>query len=107
LIEAARLDGASNLTTLLRILLPIAKGGLVVAAVFAFLQGYNDFAIAFILGGAQTVTMPVALNILLSGRLVLWNTIFAIGVLNLIPAVVLVFLVRKNWARGLSLGLVK
>ncbi len=107
IFEAAQLDGASNLTILLRVMLPLAKGGLIVSAVFAFIQGYNDFVISFVVGGPNTETLPVALNVLLSDRLLLWNTIFAVGVLNLIPTLVLVLLVRKHWARGLSLGLVK
>ena len=107
IFEAAQLDGASHLTILLRVLLPLAKGGLIVSAVFSFIQGYNDFIISFIIGGSKTETLPLALSVTLSERLLLWNTIFAVGVLNLIPTVILVFLVRKHWARGLTLGLVK
>jgi ABC-type glycerol-3-phosphate transport system permease component len=107
IVEAARLDGASDRFILIGILLPIAKPGLVVSAVFSILSAWNDFAVAFILGGRNTMTVPVALGTLLSERLALWNTIFAVGVINLIPAVIIMFMVRKHWARALTFGLIK
>src|SRR5437870_170561 len=105
--EAAHMDGASNWRILRYVLLPIAKSGLIVSVVFAVLEAYNDFAVAFILSSPATATVPVELGTLLSERLALWNSIFAVGVLNLIPTFVIMVLVRKHWARALSLGLVK
>jgi len=107
LAEAAELDGASRLTYLTRILLPLVKPGLAVTAVFCILQGWNDFPVAFILCGRHTITVPVALSTLMSGRQLLWNGIFAVGVINMIPALILTFSVRKYWAKGLTLGLVE
>jgi ABC-type glycerol-3-phosphate transport system permease component len=105
--EAAHMDGASNWRILRYVLLPIAKSGLIVSIVFAILEAYNDFAVAFILSSPDTATVPVMLGTLLSERLALWNSIFAVGVLNLIPTFIIMVLVRKHWARALSLGLVK
>lgn len=105
--EAARMDGASNLRALFSVLLPIAKSGLIVSAMFAFLGAYNDFLVAFILSTPQTATVPVMLGTFVSERMALWNSIFAVGVLNLIPAVVLMVFLRNYWARGLSFGLVQ
>ena len=105
--EAAHMDGASNWRILRFVLLPIAKSGLIVSVVFAILEAYNDFAVAFILSSPDTATVPVMLGTLLSERLALWNSIFAVGVLNLIPTFIIMVLVRKHWARALSLGLVK
>src|SRR5207253_10028798 len=107
IFEAAQADGASNLTILLQIMLPLVKPGLIVSAVFAFIQAYNDYAVASIIGGSTTLTVPVALASLASGFVQNWNTVFAIGVLNMIPTAMLLLLVRKYWARGLSMGLVK
>jgi multiple sugar transport system permease protein len=104
--EAAQVDGASNIRILLTILLPAVKAGLLVSAVFSILECWNDFVVAFIIGGPNTMTVPVALGTLLSERLALWNTIFAVGVLNCIPAVIIMVIMRKYWARALTLGLV-
>jgi multiple sugar transport system permease protein len=105
--ESAQVDGASNKTILLRVMLPAVKSGLLVAGVFAFLQGYNDYQIAAILGGTNTVTIPVALADAIQPSYTAWNVIFAIGFVNFIPAVVLALAIRKHWARALSFGLVK
>ena len=104
--EAAQVDGASNPRILVTILLPAVKAGLLVSAVFSILECWNDFVVAFIIGGPNTMTVPVALGTLLSERLALWNTIFAVGVLNCIPALIIMVVMRKYWARALTLGLV-
>jgi ABC-type glycerol-3-phosphate transport system permease component len=105
--ESAQVDGASNLTILLRVMLPAVRSGLLVAGVFAFLQGYNDYQIAAILGGTNTATIPVALANAIQPSYTAWNVIFAVGFVNFIPAVVLALVIRKHWARALSFGLVK
>jgi multiple sugar transport system permease protein len=107
IFEAAQVDGASTFSAFMRIILPLVLPGLLVSAVFAFLQAYDDLAIATIIGGSSTQTVTMGLSSLVSGRLQLWNVVFAVGVLNIIPSLVLVFLVRKHWARALSMGLVK
>jgi multiple sugar transport system permease protein len=105
--ESAQVDGASNLTILLRVMLPAVRSGLLVSGVFAFLQGYNDYQIAAILGGTNTVTIPVALANAIQPSYTAWNVIFAVGFVNFLPAVVLALAIRKHWARALSFGLVK
>jgi ABC-type glycerol-3-phosphate transport system permease component len=104
--EAGQVDGASDLRILLTILLPAAKSGLVIAGVFSILEAWNDFVVAFIVGGPGTMTVPVALGTLLSERIALWNTIFAVGVLNCIPALIIMYIMRRHWSRALSMGLV-
>jgi ABC-type glycerol-3-phosphate transport system permease component len=88
-------------------MLPAVRSGLLVAAVFAFLQGYNDYQISAILGGTHTVTIPVALADAIQPSYTAWNIIFAVGFVNFIPAVALALAIRKHWARALSFGLVK
>ncbi len=105
--EAAQIDGCNLFQVVTKIVLPMCKPALAVTAVFCFVQSWNDFALAFALTGFGTRTVPVALAALVSGRFVYWNQIFAIGVLNIIPAIVLAMAVRKYWVRGLTLGMVK
>jgi multiple sugar transport system permease protein len=105
--EAASLDGAGTLRILISIVLPQVVTGLVVVAVFSFVQGYNDFLFAFILTKESTKTIPVAVAGLLGDRFLFWNQIFAVGVMNMFPALVLAYLVRNYWVRGLTLGTVK
>ncbi len=47
--EAARIDGASNLGVLTRIILPLSWPGIVVSGIFAFLLGWNDVLFASVM----------------------------------------------------------
>ncbi len=105
--EAAQIDGASEFRTILRILIPLVRTGLVVTIVFCFLIAYNDYALVSLIGGFHTQNIPVALNGLVGQERVYWNVIFAVGTINLIPTLGLAFLVRKYLVTGFTLGLVK
>ena len=64
--EAARIDGCSESAVSLRIVLPLARGGLVATAIFLVINSWNEFLFALILTGRDTATMPVALPTLLT-----------------------------------------
>jgi|GEM_PF-158740 len=61
LIEAAKVDGASQFTIIHRILLPIARPALISTFLFAFIRGWNDFIYALTLGGSEYMTLPPGL----------------------------------------------
>src|SRR5258707_12300293 len=63
IIEAAHVDGASNAQILLRVVVPLSWPGLVVAAIFAFLLGWNDVLFASVMTDNDTRTAAVALQI--------------------------------------------
>lgn len=54
-------DGCSRLAALVRVTLPLAAPGLVVAAIFAFLVSWNEFLFALILSGIRAKTLPVVI----------------------------------------------
>jgi ABC-type spermidine/putrescine transport system permease subunit I len=59
LIEAARNLGCKPLATIWRVILPLSKTGLIVAAVFCFILSFGDFVAPFYLGGSQEPTLPI------------------------------------------------
>lgn len=59
LIEAAWNLGASPRETLLRVMLPAAKIGLIIGAVFAFILSFGDFVSPFYLGGSKPPTLSI------------------------------------------------
>lgn len=59
LIEAAWNLGASSRVTLLRVIIPSARVGLIIGAVFAFILSYGDFVSPFYLGGSKPPTMSI------------------------------------------------
>ena len=105
--EAAAIDGAAPSYTFLRILLPLARDGLIVTAVFCILQSWNEFLLGWTLLSGNSVTFPVAAAHLVDYALISWNILFVVGTIAAIPPVVLAILVQKNLVRGLTLGMVK
>jgi spermidine/putrescine transport system permease protein len=59
LIEAARNLGCKPAATLWRVIIPLSKSGLIIAAVFCFILSFGDFVAPFYLGGSQEPTLPI------------------------------------------------
>lgn len=109
LIEAARVDGASHGTLLLRIVLPLARPALVTYAIIQFVWVWNDFLVALTLSGgtAETAPMPVRLAGLAGTHGNEWQRLTA-GAFVAASVPLLVFLsLRRHFARGLLAGSVK
>ncbi|MGW8354838.1 carbohydrate ABC transporter permease [Streptomyces wedmorensis] len=109
LIEAARVDGASHATLLLRIVLPLARPALITFAVIQFLWVWNDLLVALTLSGgtAETAPMTVRLATMAGTYGNEWQRLTA-GAFVAASVPLLVFLsLRKHFARGLLAGSVK
>lgn len=59
LVEAARNLGCTPFGTVWRVILPLAKTGMIVAAIFCFILSFGDFVAPFYLGGSQEPTLPI------------------------------------------------
>lgn len=59
LVEAARNLGCKPLATIWRVVLPLSKTGMIVAALFCFILSFGDFVAPFYLGGSQEPTLPI------------------------------------------------
>ncbi|QFT94461.1 Putrescine transport system permease protein PotH [Roseovarius sp. THAF9] len=59
LIEAARNLGCKPLATIWRVVIPLSKTGLIIAALFCFILSFGDFIAPFYLGGSQEPTLPI------------------------------------------------
>ncbi|MGA9410813.1 MAG: ABC transporter permease [Roseobacter sp.] len=59
LIEAARNLGCKPLATIWRVVLPLSKTGMIIAALFCFILAFGDFVAPFYLGGSQEPTLPI------------------------------------------------
>ncbi|MFS8641148.1 MAG: carbohydrate ABC transporter permease [Symbiobacteriaceae bacterium] len=105
---AALLDGASRLTTWWRVVLPIIRPGLMASAVFAFLSGWSEFLLPYVLApGADVQTLPVYLGSLLSqADVARYGTVTAVAVFYMIP-VMLVYLFLQRYLMVLYTGGVK
>ena len=108
--EAALVDGSSRLGAFVRILLPLVGPGLVATSIFAFIQAWNEYIIAYVLlssASKQTVTIWLANFTTGTTRGVDWGTLMAGATLTALPVVLFFVLVHRRIAFGLTAGAVK
>ncbi|WLQ12871.1 carbohydrate ABC transporter permease [Hahella aquimaris] len=108
--EAAILDGASNLTIIFRVFLPMMWPALVTTGLLAFIAAWNEFlfALTFTLtDGQRTVPVAVALISGSSQHELPWGVIMAASVIVTVPLVALVLVFQRRIVSGLTAGAVK
>jgi multiple sugar transport system permease protein len=108
LMDAARVDGASELRTFGLIVIPLARSAIITVAVFAFLAGWGDFIFALtMLNG--TGIQPITLGIYnyLGNYSTDWGAVMASAVIALVPAGVMLVVAQRYIASGLTAGSVK
>ena len=59
LIEAAQNLGAGRFSTIFRVIVPSAKVGIIIGAVFCFILSFGDFVAPYYLGGSKPPTLPI------------------------------------------------
>lgn len=107
LTESARIDGATPLQILIKVDLPMIKGGILAAAILAFIFSWNEFLFALILSRNDVVTLPVALVNFLAFEGTEWGKIAAASVFIVTPSIIFGFLMRRYMISGLASGAVK
>ncbi len=106
--EAALVDGASQMTALSRVLLPLAAPGIVASAIFAFTLSWNEFLYALVfIQDERTITVPVGLNLLIYGDVFHWGELMAASVITTLPVVALYMFIHRWMVEGLASGSVK
>jgi N,N'-diacetylchitobiose transport system permease protein len=106
--EASMVDGTTRFGAFVRILLPLVAPGLVATSIFAFIQVWNEFIIAYVLLSTpekQTLTVWLAGFTTLRGTD--WGSLMAGATLTAIPVVAFFVLVHRKIAFGLTAGAVK
>ncbi len=102
--EAAQIDGASRLGTLLRVVFPIAAGGIAVASLFVWLYSWNEFLYATLLTTNQ-LTLPLRVfEEITRGSTQTMATVAAILTL---PILVIVYFLQRYLRPGALTGAVK
>jgi len=108
LIEAARIDGASEFRIFLSIVIPLSRNVLITGAVFAFLFAWSDFLFALTLTTGNTV-MPITLSMyqFVGAHTQSWGALMATATLASIPAAALLIIAQRYIAAGVTGGAVK
>lgn len=107
--EAARIDGASRLQTMLKVVLPLCAPGFISAGIFAFTLAQNEFLYALIfLTKTDVRTVPVgAIAELVRGDVFYWGQLMAAALLGSIPVTILYSFYVEHYVAGLTAGAVK
>ena len=107
--RAALVDGCSRLTMLRKVLLPVARPGIIAAAIFAFLVSWNEFLFALVLTSTPNAqTIPVVISGFLSqAQFYEYGPMFAASVLSILPPVIVAFLFQRYLVQGALSGAVK
>lgn len=103
LIDAARIDGASEWRIYLQIILPLARPALAVLTIFSVMWRWNDFLWPLIvLSHNELFTLQVGLNSFQGELHIRWNLILAMTVLTLIPVVVVFAFLQRYITTGIA-----
>jgi len=107
--EAARIDGASRLQAMTRVVLPLCTPGLLSAGIFAFTLSQNEFLYALIfLAKSNVRTVPVgAITELIRGDVFYWGQLMAAAILGSIPVALIYSFFVEYYVAGLTSGSVK
>jgi multiple sugar transport system permease protein len=108
LLEAGRVDGASNFQIMTTIFLPLARPGLVAVGLFTFIRSWNDFIYALTLGGQTRMTLPPGLVLQFGGEFrSLWPDLMAASFVTAVPVMICFMFLQKQFIEGLTAGAVK
>lgn len=107
--EAAEVDGATRLTILRRVVLPLLAPGLVATAMFTFVSAWNEFFLALVLiQSPELYTLPIALRSFLGaeGQTQL-GPLAAGAILATIPSLIIFSILQRKLTGGMLAGAVK
>jgi ABC-type glycerol-3-phosphate transport system permease component len=109
LVDAARIDGAGAWRTLLQVLLPLTRNGIVVVVMVNFVTAWGEYLLAVTLTNDQEVrTLPVVLASAFGGMgQWAWPRIAAVYVMAVAPGLIAFALTQRWYMRGLQEGALK
>lgn len=107
--EAAMVDGLTRPQILFRVLLPLARPGMIVAATFGVIFIWNEFLVGlYIINQQDKQTIPIAASSLLTVESPIdWNIAATVGVLTVIPILIFSIVVQRYIVRGITAGAVR
>ncbi|WP_417233283.1 carbohydrate ABC transporter permease [Arthrobacter sp.] len=105
--EAAMIDGTGRLGALIRVVLPVARPGIIAVAVYCFITAWGEVLFASVLTNSSTRTLAIGLRSYASQQDVYWNQLMAASVVVSLPVLIGFMLVQRHLVAGLSAGSVK
>ena len=101
--EAARVDGASRLTVLWRVVLPLSGPALATLAALTFLDSWNNFLWPLIaITSTPQMTLPLGLAMFQSAHTTEWTLLMAGNVMSLTPMMIIFFVAQRYFIRSVA-----
>lgn len=105
LLEASRIDGASELRIFVSIIVPIAKPVLAVLAIFSFMWRWNDFLWPLlVISDSNLYTVQLAIANFSGQYSVDWNSLLAMAVVTMVPVLIIFLVFQKYFVRGMVIS---
>jgi multiple sugar transport system permease protein len=106
--RAARIDGATRFQAFWKIVMPLSTPGIVATAIYAFIQGWNEYVYArTFINSQELMTMPVGLEKFFAEYASNWPGLMAASFIMSVPVVVLFLVLQRHFVRALTEGAVK
>jgi ABC-type glycerol-3-phosphate transport system permease component len=103
--EAARVEGVGEIALFFRIILPMCLPALGALAIFSFMTNWNALMWPMVVTSSKAVrTVPVAIVNFVSEYDAIWNELFAMSVLSILPLLILFFFARERLIEGMAIG---
>lgn len=108
IIDAARIDGCSEFSIFLRIILPLCKPALAVIAVFTFIYQWNSFLWPVVIVDSELMrTLTMAITYFARDHWMMWNLAAASSVFLFLPTLILFSILQRFIVSGLKISLGK
>ncbi len=108
MLEAARIDGASELRTFTQIVMPMVKPGIGALAIFTFINTWNDYFMQLImLSSSEELTISLGIATLQAENATDFGLIMAGATLAALPIIIVFLIFQKYFTQGITMGAVK
>lgn len=105
LIDAAKIDGASEFTIFMRVIMPLCKPAIAALSIFIFMFSWNNFIWPLILTTTDKMrTLPVGLAVFQGQYITEWGVVMAGATVTFVPVLMVFLLLQKYFVQGITLS---
>ena len=104
LLDAARIDGTSELGIFVRIIVPLSMPAMAVLAIFTFLGRWNDYLLPLlVLNRRQMYTLQIGIVSFMGEYRAEWNLLMAVSLLSILPTIAIFLFFQRYFVRGIAM----